>query len=141
MKNKFRIRGFVNKNGEKVFYGQSKHFFSWENLCFHILNYDVINKEYYFISQNPQFNDASIGKKLITEYFKQIKKGDSKSVIIGININKDGLVYTPKCNVSHYIFDTDFIKNEKYIFNTLEEAVEKQKYLTKEWIEEEFIVD
>lgn len=141
MKNRFRIRGFINKNGDKQYFVEKKNLFMWENLCFYILNYDKINKEYYFISQNPQFNDASIGKKLITEYFKQIKKGDSKFVIIGININKDGLVYTPKCNVSHYILDTDFIKNEKYIFNTLEEAVEKQKYLTKEWIEEEFIVD
>jgi hypothetical protein len=31
--------------------------------------------------------------------------------------------------------------NDNFIYSLLDQAVEKQKYLTKEWIEEEFIVD
>ena len=140
MKNKFRIRGFINKNGDKQYFVEKKNFFMWETYCIKYITYD---KEGSFIQGdiNTIFDCPNLAKEIAVGYYKLEDVCKKRKITMVYDERSRTLKFIPNSNLKDYHYLWTNVINDEFIYSLLEEAVEKEKYLSKKWIEEYFEVE
>lgn len=140
MKNKFRIRGFVNKNGDKQYFVEKKNLFTWETYCIKHITYD---KDSCFIEGdiNTIFDCPNLAKEIAVEHYKLEDVCKKQKITMVYDESSRTLKFIPNSNLNHYHYFWTNVINDKFIYSLLDQAVEKEKFLNKKWIEEYFEVE
>lgn len=140
MKNKFRIRGFVNNNGDKQYFVEKKNLFTWETYCIKHITRD---KDSSFIESdiNAIFDCPNLAKEIAVGYYKLEDVCKKQNITMVYDGSSRTLKFIPNSNLKHYHYFWTNVINDNFIYSLLEEAVEKEKFLNKKWIEEYFEVE
>ena len=120
---KIQILGSINQDGEKVYSIWYKKFFKWKllNLVKLYVGGRISNKPFYY--PNPSI--ANIAVQICHENRLLLN-----NIIIVFNEKSESIQFIPKSNL-----DGKKLKNASFIYNSFQEAYQKELYLKQVWTE------
>lgn len=141
-KKNFRVKGYINEYGNKKYYVEEKNLFSWDTFCINTILYKGKNDNNSCItSENTIFDCPKLAKKITEEYYKLEDICKKNNITMVYDEKSCTLKFIPNSNLKHFHYFWTEIINDNFIYDLLDQAAEKEKYLNKKWIEETFEVE
>lgn len=143
MKTYYRIIRSLDDNGETKYTVQRRKFpfLFWKECSFNVLHHNRSMTDCGITHNDAfKFSNPNNIKDIIEKLHNSQKSKKYNKIIPCVDVLTEELKYVPENAIIKHLYAYSDIKHFKFIFDNIEDALDMQKKLTKQYIVEEFFI-